>query len=69
MTTTTLTAPPAEQGFRGTVQALGTAEEQTHPYGASNPPSEELDAFRGFVDGLLLALSFWLIVALLIAAL
>ena len=71
MTTTTLTAPsPDQQGVREHAQALGTTTgRQTHPYRAPRPPAEEVDAFRGLIDGLVLALVFWLIVALLIVVL
>lgn len=67
--TTTLTAPLQTQDGHRSSQALGTTTEQAHPYRAPSPPAEELDAFRGLIDGLLLILPLWLVVALLIAVL
>ena len=67
--TTTLTAAPQTQDGHRSSQALDITSEQAHPYRAPSPPTEELDAFRGLIDGLLLILPLWLIVALLIAAL
>jgi hypothetical protein len=65
--TTTLTAPPRQSGARECAPALGTTREQAHPYRAPRPPAEEVDALRGLIDGLALALAFWLMAALLIA--
>jgi hypothetical protein len=69
MTTTTLTSPPEQQGVHEHAQGLITAGRQAHPYRAPRPPAEELDAFRGLLDGLVLALAFWLVAAVLIAML
>jgi hypothetical protein len=69
MTTTTLTAPSQRQDVRKHAQGLITTGGPAHPYRAPRPPAEELDAFRGLIDGLVLALAVWFIVALLIAVL
>jgi hypothetical protein len=68
MTTTTLTSPPEQQGVHEHAQAQ-TAGRPAHPYRAPRPPAEEVEAFRGLIDGFVLSLLFWLIVVLLIAVL
>jgi hypothetical protein len=69
MTNTTLAAHPEQQAVRERAQALGYTRGLPHAYCAPRPPAKELDAFRGLIDGLVLALLFWLIVVLLIAGL